>query len=359
MAENVQNKEKTVEKKRVSKFIFQFYETSPKNTRLVRYNKFTGDVYDVKRNGIHINILPWVKQKIYNLQEQKFDTPPASSLTSDGNGVHVDYDTDYMYVISDPAKFGNAEINHNYNIAGDEIKKIICDKLDELVRLYVASHPQKAIVGKGSLNILNDPVTRMGLDEIERDYGVKLTKIVIKNPRLPKAIEEQLQKNEELNLKKTQMQFENEIEIQKAQTAQTVTKIKSEGEADRMRQIIEATISTMKDSGVPASTMIEAIGQKLANEGLVNGSNPNTTVIATNAVNYSSGQNSNNNGNYDLNAIMSAAIAAVANNQNKNGGNGSVNNNSNAEEMLDDLDYDRYLVDDDYSNGVDKGSRKR
>lgn len=335
MAENVQNKEKIdkekpVEKQRENKFRWKFYETSDVGTKLVRVNKWTSNVYGVERNGIHINILPWLKQKIYNLQEQKFDTPHASSLTSDGNGVSVDYDTDYMYVISDPVKLAEQENGEKHNLESTRVKQNICDKLDNIVRDYVVSHSRNDIVGKGSINILSDFAAKEKIKEIKKDYGIEITQILIKNVRLPKNIEEQLQKNEELKLKKKQMEYENEIEIQKAQTAQAVTKINAEGEADRINRIIAASAGVSKDSGIPASIMAEAVGQKLANEALVNGSNPNTTVIATNAVNYSSGQNSNNNGNYDLNAIMSAAIAAVANNQNKNGGNGSVNNNSNA-----------------------------
>lgn len=364
----------------ITNFSHETFKTITNGVVLVRINKFNGKITVDDKPGLKISFNPFVAQKTYTTLPQKLNTPPADAYTADGNGSRIHYDTDYMYVISDPKKFATIELNEESKNVRRSTMDIVGERLDNIVRGYVSRNKLNDFIGKGNIDILNDPICESDLDKIDTDYGIRVTEMLITKIELPKEIADQLDKNKISELKKVEAENAKQVEITKAEGDAEARKINAKAdavakeynataEATRLSKIIkEALVATQAANG-DVKYMCDSIGQMIVNEGLVNGSNPNTVVLATNAANSALQQSVTSNG-LDLNVMIPTLMAAmhkINNIQNSNSNNQQpVSNNvpqnnpsQNDLTSFDEVDWERYLEDKDYADKIDGVSKKR
>ncbi len=338
--------------------------TITQGTVLVKLNKFTGDIKVTKTSGLKVSLLPWISHRVYSSMPQQLNTPPSSAYTKDdmgGQGPKINYDTDYMYKIVNPVQFSKMELSESAKNNSKSTVTIIGERLDNIVRGYISKKTIQQFIGQGNIDILSE--CRSELANIERDYGVQLTEMMITKIQMPKEISEQLEKNQKEKLKIEEEEYSKQSRIIKAEGDAEVKKINASADALKIQKIIQSSLLATRQAGGNVDDMCRAIGQALVNEGLVNGSNPNTTVIATNAVNYAC-QQSMTNGAIDPNTFASMILGSLAT-MNHNANNNPVNNQPSQkpdivdvnpvtnDDPLNNVDWIRYLKDPDYFDYVE------
>lgn len=351
-------------------FKHKTFQTLTEGMTLVKLNKFSGKISVIQKSGLKVNIKPWIVQKTYSVLPQKLGTPPATAYTADGDGSSISYDTDYMYYISDPKKFAQVELNEMANNNNSNVTlAIIGERLDNIVRGYVSRNVINNFIGRGNVDILNDPICNQELQRITQDYGITVTEMLITKIQFPKSVSDQMEANRISELKKKEAQNKKEAQEIEAEGKANVIRTTAKAESEKLAMTIKATLETVKQNGGNVQEMCYALGQKLANEGLVNGSNPNTTIFATNAV-ASAYQNATNNGVTNIAEMTAMLMAAMQqiNKQNNNvapnnvinkQNNGTNSNAANSETNEDDVDWERYLSDKKYADEVDGVAKTR
>ena len=269
-------------------------------TSLVRYGVLTGTYKAIKNPGIKV-LNPIDKYRVVPMTDQFLDTPPVVNAPDQDN-ILLSCDTDYVYRITKPDKY--IEYIENESIAYNKktTNEIIGDLLDNLVRLYLKSHKANDFLKKNSTDISGE--FDIELDEIETKYGVRIIKMIVKDIKLPEAY---MQKAQELQLEqknKAIAQAKQEARLIELETKKLEAQTDIDIETKRMAEIIKASVQAVKEVGGNVDDMIQMIGNRLMQEGLVNGSNPNTFVVAS-ALNQSTV-----NGQFNPNQ-MAAIIAAA------------------------------------------------
>jgi len=255
----------------------KIFQVVREGVAIVKYNIYNGQYTTIDKVGFKLNLNPLNKYKTVPTTVQYLDTPPVNALDKDN--IHLSCDTDYVYRISNPATYIKMLENESLTNDGKTTVQIIGKLLDNCVRTYL-----KTTKAEDFLTRSTEDITRLFTDElrdIERKYGVTVETLVIKDVRLPKEISDigEKRKVEEQNqqlaeAKKRTRQIELETELLNEQQ-----KIKLEEE--RIEAIIRAAAKATKDAGGSVQDMINMIGTRIVQEGLVNGSNPNTFVVAS------------------------------------------------------------------------------
>lgn len=132
---------------------------------------------------------PWQSVLILSTTEQNIDTPAIEVISND-NTTKIQIDTDYRYRIIDAEKYA-IELNGLSEQPGvtspsQALKNNISQLLDDLVTNYVKANNYEDLMGKPSFNLLNDLSYEIG--KIEKQYGVEITRFMIKEVHLPQEL---------------------------------------------------------------------------------------------------------------------------------------------------------------------------
>lgn len=296
-----------------------FHTISGTKTKIVYTNLFTGKIH-VKSGGFFFNF-PWRKKAVkISLDQHKVDTVCRRTTTvgTGGNniGPEVDYDTDYFIKIVDPEKFMDVA----YSTSPSEIKRNIGDILDQKVQDYIRSQSYDALIRHSSVNFLSAIGDRVNgvfppgslNQELLENYGLEVTKITFKVKPPQELIAEATRTKQAEQATRTAEQESRRREIE-AQGQAQVTRIAAEAEAEKER-LKGAALAQNISGWIAAGMTNEQIAQKLANQELVNGINPNTIVMATSAV-QQQGSLPGQNSTFDMTAMLQLFYKMMQQNQ--------------------------------------------
>ena len=132
---------------------------------------------------------PWQSVLILSTTEQPIDTPSIDVIAND-NTTKIQIDTDYRYRIIDAEQYAT-ELNGLSEQPGvtspsQALRNNISQLLDDLVTNYVKTHKVEDLMGKPSFNLLDDLNYEVGA--IEKQYGIEVTKFLIKGVHLPQEL---------------------------------------------------------------------------------------------------------------------------------------------------------------------------
>ncbi len=296
-----------------------FHTISGTKTKIVYTNLFTGKIH-VKSGGFFFNF-PWRKKAVkISLDQQKVDTVCRRTTTVGTGGTNigpeVDYDTDYFIKIVDPEKFMDVA----YSTSPAQIRRNIGDILDQKVQDYIRSQPYDALIRHSSVNFLSEIGDRVNgvfppgslNQELLENYGLEVTKITFKVKPPQELIAEATRTKQAEQATRTAEQESRRREIE-AQGQAQVTRINAEAEAEKER-LKGAALAQNISGWIAAGMTNEQIAQKLANQELVNGVNPNTIVMATSAV-QQQGFLPGQNAGFDMAAMLQLFSKIMQQNQ--------------------------------------------
>lgn len=293
-----------------------FHTLSGNKTRIVYTNVFTGKLH-VKERGLFFNF-PWrIRPVTVSLDQQKVDTAERmthTASTGTSTGPSVSYDTDYFLKIVDPVKF----VESAESMSASAIRKTIGDLLDQKIRDYIITQDYATLMQQGAFNFaaqLNLGTPSLAT-QILNDYGVEVRNIMFR-VKPPKNLVEEA--NKTAHARQAQQTAREEAERQRleAEGKARVTEITADAEKKRIEAEGAALAQNMQ-RWIAAGMTNEQIAQKLANEALTNGTNPNTFVFA----------NAGQQMGTDMSALFAMVTAAMRQQQQMQQGNGmgAVNN---------------------------------
>lgn len=283
------------------------FVTVKTGTVLVATNMFTGQIIE-KSMGLKI-IWPWLRDaRISSTHSQPLFTPTSSTLTSDN--LRVSFDTDYMFKIVDQTKYASRVMaNREGTSMNEEAIKTIGRILDQLVKDHIRQQNSDSFRQTTSLSLNNLLGTQLGNgrtveDDLEENFGIKITKMLIKDITLPKEITEAAAQAKEAEARRA-------IEIKDAEAQAKITRTTAQAEADKTKMLAEAQAEQIKQM-LAAGLTETSMATKLANEALTNGTNPHTIVLAAA---QAKGQAAQSNPQFDMAAMLALFNQMMQQNQ--------------------------------------------
>ncbi len=298
-----------------------FHTISGTKTKVVYTNLFTGKIH-VKSGGFFFNF-PWRKKPVkISLDQHKIDTicRRATTLGTGGNniGPMVDYDTDYFIKIVDPEKFMDVA----YSRSAADIKRNIGDILDQKVQDYIRNQPYDSLVRQSSVDFLSEIGARINgafppgslNQELLENYGLEVSRITFKVKPPQELIDEVAKTKQAEQAARTAEQERIRKEIEARGQAEA-TRITAEAEAEKER-LKGAALASNIAGWIAAGMTNEQIATKLANQELVNGTNPHTIIMAAAAAQQQSQQAPGVMGNaYDMTLMLNLFNQIMQQNQ--------------------------------------------
>lgn len=274
------------------------FVTVKQGTVLVATNLFTGRIVE-KSPGLTV-IWPWLRSpRISSTHSQALFTPPCTTLTSDN--LTVSFDSDYMFKIIDQKTYeARVMATREGTSMSEEAIKTVGRILDQLVKDHIKAQNSDSFRNTTSISLDGLLTTTLSNgrtveEDLEENFGIKITKMLIKDISLPKEITEAASKQKAAESRRN-------MEIRDAEAKATVTKTIADAEAYATTTLAEAKgneIKQMIDSGLSP----DAVAIKLANEALTNGTNPHTIVLAAAQAQNQIGAQFGNNSSFDM-AVM-------------------------------------------------------
>ena len=202
--------------------------------------------------GIHIKI-PFIDKVAYriDMKEQVRDFPPQSVITRDN--VTMQIDTIVFYQVTDPKLFAYGVQNPNQAIeylSATTLRNLIGDlDLDSTLT---------------SRDLINEKMRRI-LDEATDPWGIKVTRVEVKNILPPKdireAMERQMRAEREKREKVLLAEGNKESMILNAEAEKESTIRRAEGEAQKLLNIKQA-----EAEGIRLTRQAEADGIRMIKE---------------------------------------------------------------------------------------------
>ena len=129
---------------------------------------------------------PWQSALLLTTNEQHLNTAPVKVKTKDN--VAVEVDTDYWYKIIDVEAYVKMlnGFSEKTTKPTQALKEDVSTSLDNLVIDYIITHNYEELMGKTSVNLLND--LRYEVGEIEQKYGIEVNKFNITSINLPQSL---------------------------------------------------------------------------------------------------------------------------------------------------------------------------
>lgn len=316
---NTQNPQQTDEF--IEGVVGLFHTISGTKTKIVYTNLFTGKIH-VKSGGFFFNF-PWRKKPVkISLDQHKIDTICRRTTTvgTGGNniGPMVDYDTDYFIKIVDPEKFMDVA----YSRSAADIKRNIGDILDQKIQDYIRNQPYDSLVRQSSVDFLSEIGARINgafppgslNQELLENYGLEVSRITFKVKPPQELIDEVAKTKQAEQAARTAEQERIKREIEARGQAEA-TRITAEAEAEKER-LKGAALASNIASWIAAGMTNEQIATKLANQELVNGTNPHTIIMAAAAAQQQTQQAPGVMGNaYDMTLMLNLFNQIMQQNQ--------------------------------------------
>lgn len=263
-----------------------FHTISGTKTKIVYTNLFTGKIH-VKSGGFFFNF-PWRRKPVkISLDQHKIDTVcrKTTTLGTGGNNVGpmVDYDTDYFIKIVDPEKFMDVA----YSTSPEQIRRNIGDILDQKIQDYIRVQDYDTLIRQSSVDFLSQIGSRVNgvfpanslNQELLENYGLEVTRLTFKVRPPQELIAEVTRTKQAEQEAKTAEQESRKRQIEATGQAEA-TRIAAAAEADKER-FKGAALAQNIAAWIASGMTNEQIAAKLANQELVNGTNPHTIIMAT------------------------------------------------------------------------------
>lgn len=286
-----------------------FHTISGTKTKIVYTNLFTGKIH-VKSGGFFFNF-PWRRRPVkISLDQHKIDTicRKTTTLGTGGNSVGpmVDYDTDYFIKVVDPEKFMDVA----YSTSPEQIRKNIGDILDQKIQDYIRVQDYDTLIRQSSVDFLSQIGSRTNgafpphslNQELLENYGLEVTRLTFKVRPPQELIAEVTKTKQAEQAAKTAEQESRRKQIEATGQAEA-TRIAAAAEADKER-FKGAALAQNIAAWIASGMTNEQIAAKLANQELVNGTNPHTIVMATAAAQQQLQQGSMGNNAFDMTMML-------------------------------------------------------
>lgn len=221
------------------------FKPVPKNCVLVKKNRFTGNIKVAGKKPIRLWI-PFIKKTI-TISRKTTGLKMANPILTKGMLVStvdrtIDFDKiDYLtkdgiMVNVDIATIVNITDAKKYMEKGKEQLVQLDILIKKLLRIYIASRDFEGL-SKGECQLRDFDHTGELID-FENKYGIKISKIIFKEVRLPERLQKLYNDRAEATQKRNAQEVQLEAAKEKARAEAEIKKIEAEAEAKRI-QIIE------------------------------------------------------------------------------------------------------------------------
>lgn len=225
------------------------YRSVPDNCNLVTINNFTGKIVNRGGRGFKLT-LPWITKSILvPAIDRVIDYPSGNYLTLDHITAGIDIAIGVR--IEDPVKYVNS---------GKYQLEQLAVLVQSLLRMYVQSL-EFASISKG-----NCPVSVFDngkrLKTFCDDYGIKVTKVIFKEVKLPQELQKQYDDVIEAKKKREKQLVELNIRKDEAIARKEIADI----DADIYIMKYEKLIRYLKSEGVPSEGIADLIKTQMISE---------------------------------------------------------------------------------------------
>lgn len=252
------------EKVNYIKYKVGMIRTVPENCCLVRVNRFTGKMTNKGGRGLKF-MLPFISKSILvPTIDRSIDYKKIEYLTHDNIMANVDMALNLKIV--DPVK---------YMMEGRHQLNQLSILTQSLLRVYI-QHRNFDNISSGVCSLTEfDP--RKEYETFEKNYGIKINRVLLKEVKLPKHLEKLYNDKVEEQKKKEAQREKLDAMKEEAEREAEIIKIKADAEAEKIKKIeqakAEAYFNKMKEfvtylqkNGIPADSIADLLKTQLVSE---------------------------------------------------------------------------------------------